>query len=204
MIVVEIKQGFDKHYLEFPEAVSLEEAAQLAVRVISGELIYKTNDQVLALGKREFDYVRAFHQVDIDPNDAIPGIYDAADQLPEANPRINGRHLEYLGQKFILDVAEYEEGGVTYVMPFLLNGEPVAHMVGQTGMQAVAEQYIAMQRTPNPTIVLQHGPIIDETEALAFVVDFAAEDEAAREAMIAETEKTAKGFTWPKETGNEK
>lgn len=199
MIKAEVLKDLQKYILDFPEVDNLEDAYDLAQDVASGQAVHITPTEMLDLGPSEgYSHIKVYWQVDPDPNEILSEEATAALETPE-NPRINGSHVETLGQKVVLDVAEYIDEKHIYVMPYLLNSEPALHMIGQTGLEAICQQYVQKQKYLNAVIVLPHGPIIDEAEALAFVQDFAAEDAAAQEQLLKETDKTARGFDWPDE-----
>lgn len=198
MIKAEIQVGLNKYVLDLPDVVNLNMAYAYALSVAKGVKIHEGREGWLDLNKKDYDHIRVWEE---DPLAGLPfgQVQPSNIAGPVQNPRITGRHLDYLGQKMILDVVQYEVFDTTFVMPYMLNGQPATNMVGRTGLKALVEQYTIFTAIERPEIVMPHGAIIDETEALAFITDYVIETEAGREQMLEDTDKTARGFSWPKE-----
>jgi len=196
MIKAEIKVGQQQYVIQYPAAKSLEEAYNDALAIAMGNKIHKGPDGWLDLNKKDYDHIRVFEEKD--PLAGLPFGNIQPSQLE--NPAIIKRHLDYLGQKIDLEVAEYfDEDLKAFILPYKIVGQPALTMMGYKNLEPLATAYAVNERHIDYEIVLPHGPIIDDQEALAFVKDYAEETAEAREKLLRDTDKTARGFTWPNE-----
>jgi hypothetical protein len=202
LIKAEIQVGPQQYVIEFPEAKSLEEAYNEALAIAMGNKISKGPDGWLDLNKKDYDHIRVYKE----KQDPLAGLPFGNVQPPNIlqpqleNPAIIKRRLDYLGQKIDLEVAEYyDEDLKAFILPYKIVGQPALTMMGYKNLEPLATAYAQQERHIDYEIVLPHGPIIDDQEALAFVKDYAEETEAERERLLKDTDKTARGFSWPTE-----
>jgi hypothetical protein len=203
MIKAEILVGQNKYQIDFPEGKNLEEVYNYTLSVAMGNEVHKGPDGWLDLNKRGYDHIRVWEekpQVDPLGFDAFRHLPPNIKQAEIKNPTIIRKPINYLGQKVDLEVAEYIEAGVTtYVLPYKVGGVPAASMLSQKSLEMVGKLYCQDKPFSSYEIVLPHGPIADDQEALAFVKDYAEETAAGKEKLLKDTDKTARGFSWPKE-----
>ncbi|XJZ25972.1 hypothetical protein ACF5W4_11220 [Bacillota bacterium Lsc_1132] len=201
MIKAEIQVGFNKYQIDFPGATDLEKVYNYALEIATGHRIHKGADGWLDLNKKEYDHIRVWDET---PQPVLPfgmapppNIVEAA----EENPAIASKRIEIFQQKIDLEVAQYANGETVFILPYKLNGEAAVYMLRRETLRSVAEEYAKLEGLQTFEIVLPHGPIMDDQEALAFVMDYAAETAEARLQLLKETDKAARGIDWDKIKG---
>jgi hypothetical protein len=201
MIKAEIQVGTRTYVLEYPDVTSLEEAYNKTLAVATGQKISKGPKGWLDLNKKDYDHIKVYF-VEDNPLAGLPFgnvLPPNITPAPLENPAIVKRRLDYLGQRLEVEVATYADGESVYVLPYKVNGQPAVGTMGTGSLIMLIEEFAQKQGYQPYEGVLPHGPIIDDQEALAFVKDYAEETEAAREKLLRDTDKTARGFTWPNE-----
>lgn len=198
MIKAEIRVGLNTYLLHFPGVTDMQEAWEHANAVATGQTIHKGPDGWLDLNTGKYDHIRVWEAVDVfQPSVGVPEVED----IEPAAPYFGTRVVPHLGQKVKMQVAIYYSEGTYYVMPYKLNDNPAADMLGKEGLQELVKQYAVLAGMPqdHTEAVLPHGIIADDEEALAFVMDYAVETEIQRERLLQDIAKTAKAFSWKKE-----
>lgn len=196
MIKAEIQVGTNQYILDFPEEANLEFVYNYALSVARGQEIHKRPDYWLHLNKGEFDHIRIYYEESELSSIVLP---PNEEERVEENPTIKTKRMEVLGQVIHLTVAMYADGYTIYLLPYLINNQPALTMLRREAIQSVSEEYAKHEGFQPFEVVLPHGNIYDSQEALAFVVDYAEEAAEEREIMLKDTDKTARGFTWPEE-----
>lgn len=202
MYKAEIKAGANIYTLEFPDVTTLREAYEMAYEVAKGETVHEAPTQILDLNYERYDHIRVWEEdvlASLPFGHVQPPIITEA---PKENPRLVNEPMEYLGQKITLTAAVYEYDGSVYALPYQINGLPALSSLGNKGLEELTVTYGYREYGGNDDTfvpVLPHGALANDQEALDYVKDYAEEAEEVRETMIQDTDKAAKGFSWPSE-----
>lgn len=196
MIKAEIKVGDSTYVLEFPEGKNLQDVHAYALSVATGHKVHNTGTEILDLNKKDYDHIRVWQEAPQLPH--FPQVAPPKFKEPE-NPGLVKKGVEYLGQKLDLEVTTYADGDRVYMLPYKINGNPATSMLGTAALAQLCSEFAKRQGYQPCEVVLPHGNIYDDQEALAFVKDYAEETTEGRIQLLQDSDKTARGFNWPEE-----
>jgi len=197
MIKAEIRVGLHTYPFTFPGETDMAKVYEILFEVATGQEIYKGSDFMLDLNTKGYDHIKVWEEVDVEQL-----LQPEVEPIPDGPLRgIFGDMIEYLGNEYPFTYAVWEENGTLYILPYKIAGEPAIEAMSSDSLAPLVSAFIYAKDLSPAEVVMPHGPITDDQEAIAFVADYAAETAREIAQRMPDSKKTAKAWNWGKEPG---